>query len=306
MTYDELKQAILEGTVAVRLDYLPANYKTFSIVFHKKHLAETVIQAVVGEPVSIVDPLTEHQSDVVKAMESSVWFDIYTKDTEGRVYTLDMQRTYWKMRNRNRSVYYAAKEVANQEADKSRYENLKQVSIVFIYEENTTPDRPAVAEVKLCDTQSFEVYTDLITLYEVNLNRITPSEAIEPDLITLQGFLGIRSQADLQDFVRSHSNDFAAGLVTAYIEAVTDDALLMKVERSEKYMSKTDFDLLTHAELKGISIGEARGEARGLNLGAKLAGLLLQGVPPAKLAEDFGRPVEEIEDIKRELNLLPV
>jgi len=80
-------------------------------VFYHKDLAETVIRAVVRENVSIVDPLVEHRNDMVKAVESSIWFDVHTKDATERIFALDMHRAYQKTRNRKRSVYYAAKDM---------------------------------------------------------------------------------------------------------------------------------------------------------------------------------------------------
>ena len=124
LLYDRLKAAILTGDITVNTVYLPANFKVFSIVFYHKDLSETVIRAIVNEDVDIVDPLIEHRNDIVKAIENSIWFDVFLKDVTERVFTLDMHRSYWKTRNRNRSVYYGAKELAAQVVLKGKYEKL--------------------------------------------------------------------------------------------------------------------------------------------------------------------------------------
>jgi hypothetical protein len=98
-SYTRLKAAIFEGEATINKAYLPANAKIFSIMFLNKLLAETVIHAVVGEKISIFDPLVEHRGDLLKAINATIWFDVYLKDENSRVFTLDMQRAYLKTRN---------------------------------------------------------------------------------------------------------------------------------------------------------------------------------------------------------------
>ena len=57
-----------------------------------------------------------------------------------------------------------------------KYEKLYQVSITFVIENNTTPHVPPVAKIQFTDVNTKEIYTDLVTLYEINLNRITGSD----------------------------------------------------------------------------------------------------------------------------------
>ena len=103
--YDILKSEILRGRISVDKFYLPTNSKVFNLIFHKKDIAETAIRAVMGEDICILDPLVEHDSDVIKAIESRIRTDVFCKGTDGSIYTLDMQRTYEKKRNRNRMIY---------------------------------------------------------------------------------------------------------------------------------------------------------------------------------------------------------
>jgi len=167
--YDRLKTAVIAGDITVNSIYLPANNKVFSIMFIHKDLSETVIRAIIGEDITIIDPLIEHRNDIIKAIESSIRVDVFLKDEGSRIYTLDMQRFYLKKRNRNRNVYYGAKELSAQEVTDCRYEKLKQVSITFIFENNTTPNVPAVAKIQLTDINTKQIYTDLLTLYKGRL-----------------------------------------------------------------------------------------------------------------------------------------
>ena len=253
--YKKLKTAILTKSILVNADYLPANSKIFTIMFYNRDLAETTIRAVIGENVCIIDPLVEHRNDILKAIESCIWIDVFLKSIENNIYTLDMQRSYFKKRNRNRKIYYAAKELSSQEVKDMRYEHLKQVSITFIYEKNTTPSALPIAKIQFTDVNTKEIYSDLLTLYEVNLNKITDEANVNEDLLILKAFLSITCHEELCEFVNRFDTVFSKQLVTEYINAVTDDALLLKVEGSEKFMFKLTAERLYEERIEGREEG---------------------------------------------------
>ena len=291
--YNNFKSAILTGSINVKPDYLPANSKIFSIMFYHKDLAETAIRAVADEDISIVDPLVEHRNDILKAIESSIWIDVYLKSIDDKIYTLDMQRSYFKKRNRNCKIYYAAKELSAQVVKDMRYEHLKQVSITFIYEENTTPNALPVVKVQFANVDTKEIYSDLMTLYEVNLNKITDETKLNEDLLILKAFLSITSQKDLCDFVNSYDTIFAKRLVPEYINAVTDDALLVKVEGSEKFMFKLTEERLYEERLEGREEGIKKGREEEKEEAARE--MFADGLTVEKIAKYVKRPVEWVE-----------
>jgi hypothetical protein len=256
--YYRLKLAITDGEITVNYAYLPSNAKIFSIMFLNKFLTETAICAIIGEDISIVDPLVEHRNDILKAIHASIWLDVYVKDETARVFTLDMQRTYLKTRSRNRNVYYGAKELASQNVEDGRYEKLKQVSITFIFEKNTTPGVPPIAKVQFADVNTHEIYTDLVTLYEVNLNIISPEQGHPDDLLILQKFLLIQSQNDLLAFVQEYDTVFSRQLVVEYMNAILDDSVLLQVGGSEKFMIKLTEDLLREERAEGKLEGDRK------------------------------------------------
>ena len=264
--YDRLKTAIVAGEITVNTVYLPANSKVFSIMFYHKDLSETVIRAVIGEDISIIDPLVEHRKDILKAIESSIRVDVYLRDTAERIITLDMQRYYLKKRNRNRNVYYGAKELAGQEVTDCRYEKLRQVSIIFIFEKNTTPQVPPVAKIQFTDVATKEIYTDLITLYEINVNIISDAgdQNLPEDLVVLKSFLSIKTHDGLRRFVDTYDTTFSRRLVTEYMNAIIDDALLLKIEGSEKFMMKLSEEVLLEEREEGRVEGRLEGEIRRL------------------------------------------
>ena len=291
--YDKLKAAILTGSISINLNYLPANSKIFTIMFYHKDLAETAIRAVVGEDIQIADPLVEHRNDIFKAIESCIWIDVFLKSIDNSIYTLDMQRSYFKKRNRNRKIYYGAKELAAQVVKNMRYEHLKQVSITFIYEENTTLSALPVVKVQFANTDTKEIYSELMTLYEVNLNKITDETKPNEDLLILKAFLSITGQKGLCDFVSRYDTVFTKRLVTEYVNAVTDDALLFKVEGSEKFMFKLTAERLHEERIEGREEGREEGlEIAHLETAREM---LADGFPIEKIAKYIKMPVEWVE-----------
>jgi hypothetical protein len=207
-----------------------------------------------------------------------------------RIFTLDMQRTYFKKRIRNRSIYYSAKELASQEVKDGRYERLKQVNIIFILEENTTPGTKPITVVRYMDIDSNEVYSDLSTLYEVNLNRITAGEGLPENLEILKGYLSIKNHDDLCSFVNTYDTEFSRRLVTEYMNAIVSDVILLKVARSEKFMLKLTEDILQEehedGRQEGIEIGEQKGAV------VKLVGQIIKKLNKSKTRQQI---IDELE-----------
>jgi hypothetical protein len=264
LLYGRLKAAVIAGDITVNTVYIPANDRVFSIMFYNRDLSEAVIRAVVGENITIIDPLAEHRNNILKAIESSIRVDVFLKDEDARIFTLDMQRYYLKKRNRNRNVYYGAKELAGQDVDDCRYERLRQVSITFIFENNTTPNIPPVSKVQFTDVSTNEIYTDLITLYEVNLNKITGvGQKLPEDLVILKAFLTIKTHVDLCAFVNTYDTKFSRRLITEYMHAILSDELLLQIEGSEKFMLKLSEDVLLEEREEGRVEGRVEGKVEG-------------------------------------------
>ena len=172
-----------------------------------------------------------------------------------------------------------------------RYEHLKQVSITFIYEKNTTPNAPPLAKVRFTDVNTNEIYSDLLTLYEVNLNKITDETKPNEDLLILKAFLSITCHGGLCDFVNRFDTIFAKRLATEYINAVTDDALLLKVGGSEKFMFKLTAERLYEERIEG------REEGRIENRIETAREMFADGFDVEKIAKYVKMPVEWVSKV---------
>jgi hypothetical protein len=200
-----------------------------------------------------------------------------------------MQRSYLKTRSRNRNVYYGAKELAGQTVKDCRYEKLNQVSITFIFENNTTPNVPAIAKIQFTDVNTKEIYTDLITLYEVNLNIINQKSELAEELVTLKNFLSIKNHEELCAFVKTHETEFAKRLVTEYMNAISDDKTLLEVEGAEKFMFKLSEEVLLEEREEG--------REEGLLTSPKIIKLFLSGNNPEAISKSLMIPVESVRKV---------
>ena len=102
-------------------------------------------------------------------------------------------------------------------------------------------------------------------MYEVNLNRITGKEENVPEeIVILKDFLTIKTHASLCGFINRHDTAFSRRLAVEYMHAIQDDALLLKVEGSEKFMYKLSDEVLLEEREEGRQEGLQEGIIKNL------------------------------------------
>jgi hypothetical protein len=120
-----------------------------------------------------------------------------------------------------------------------------------------------VAKIQFTDVNTKEIYTDLVTLYEVNLNAEDKGRALPEDLAILRSYLSIKTREDLCSFVNTYDTRFSRRLVTEYMHTILDDKLLLEIEGSEKFMTKLSEDLLLEEREEGRQEGLEEGRQEG-------------------------------------------
>lgn len=84
--------------------YLPKSDVVFTVMFLNKELCEKTLNAILEEKIELIDIVAESKNDLHEAALNSIYFDIKTRATNGRIITLDLQRQYLNDRVRNRTV----------------------------------------------------------------------------------------------------------------------------------------------------------------------------------------------------------
>ena len=216
-------------------NYLPKSDVVFTVMFLKKELCEKTLETIVGEHIELVDIAAEYKNDLHKAALNSIYFDIKTRAVDGRIVTLDLQRVYSKDRIRNRTIYYACREIAFQKVDKSKYENLKSVIVTFLLTEAPLKHTTFNRKIKLIEETTGKVYSDLLTIHEINIKHISKKHSQE--LQILKHFFEIDTEKKYQKFVSSYAQtQLGALLLKIYDETVSDPSILDCLSEEDKYM----------------------------------------------------------------------
>ena len=238
--------------------YLPKSDVVFTVMFLNRELCEKTLEAIIGEHIELVDIVAEYKNDLHKAALNSIYFDIKTRAVDGRIVTLDLQRVYSKERITSRTVYYACREVAAQKVEHSAYEDLKSVVVTFILTEAPLKHTKFNRKIKLIDETTKEVYSDLMTIHEVNIRHISKQHSQE--LQILRSFFEIETETQYQKFISSYGQT-ALGklLLQEYEAAVSNSDVLDDLSKEDKYM----LHLTEEERLLEQRKGEQRGKEEG-------------------------------------------
>ena len=291
--------------------YLPKSDVVFTVMFLNKELCERTLQAILGESIELVDIVAESKNDMHKAALNAIYFDIKTKAVDRRIVTLDLQRKYIKDRVRNRTVYYACREISSQEVKHGKYENLKNVIITFLLTEASLKHTSDDSCIVLKNNVTNELYTSILTIHEVNIKHIDDKNAEE--LQILKQFFEIENQSDFDKFSHDYGNtDYGKLLLNSYIETIREDTLLDSLEKEDKYMIRlTDEERLQEREegrQEGIEQGKKQGMEQGRKQGMEQGeknkaleialNLLSRNMPLFDISQITGLSEKEIQQLK--------
>ena len=141
-------------------------------------------------------------------------------------------------------MYYACRAISTQEVKDMAYEDLNPVNISFMLTDHN--EKKAVRRIKLCDTDTFEVYDDLIEITLVHIPAVIRSTDRKSDLYLFARFFVISSQDDADKFVNEfESTDLGKELIAMYNNAVANANNLARIEASPYFTGR-----LTEAQLE--------------------------------------------------------
>ena len=277
------------------IKYLPKADVVFTVMFLNKELCEKTLQIILGENIKLVDIVAESKNDLHKAALNAIYFDIKTRAADGRIVTLDLQRKYIKDRVRKRTVYYACREISSQEVKQGKYENLKNVVVTFLLTEASLKNTKDNRCVLLKDSDSGEIYSDILSIHEVNIQHIGNNHTKE--MQTLRAFFEIENQEDFNNFSELYGNTpYGKLLLDSYIEATRNNTLLDSLSKEDKYMIRlTDEERLEERE-EGREEGRKEGRKE---TSIKIALNLLEiGISLTAIAQATGLSEEEIKSLQ--------
>jgi predicted transposase/invertase (TIGR01784 family) len=225
--------------------FCPANDVVFGVMFGKHDLFCRLIQAVTGDKIELEgDPHTQATLREDDAMLNVIKFDTFAPTLNKKFYSADMQRSYKESRQERRTVYYACRSVSTQNVDDMAYEDLNPVHISFILTSHKD-DKP-IRHVKLCDTETHEIFDDLLELTLVYIPTILVTGDKNSDLYILARFFKITSQKKADEFVKEFgAHELGRELILMYNNAVANAHELQQIENRPYFIGR-----LTEAQLE--------------------------------------------------------
>ncbi len=284
----------MNGKIPFREDFPPRNDVVFSILFGDKDLFSELILSVTERRIQFDKVISQATVEPDDVEHRSIRFDTYAHKND-TIYGADLQNTYSEILIKNRTVYYACMTIGKQIVKKGRYEDLNRVIVSFIMTKkaNNTP----VEVIRLRNEQG-EVYTDLLTLYNVYVPTVNQAENVNERLRIFSKFFSVSSREEMEDFVtRFSENALAVRLINAYSKAVLRGDLNEIIRKEYFDMKITEQDIkeaVAEAEARGEARGEADGEKRGFL--KALVGLVKDGLLTiTQAAERANMTVEDFE-----------
>lgn len=226
--------------------YCPAQDEVFSTVFSNRELFNELLNTVLREdgkePVEVYQPKCQYTINRENTHNSSIKFDIFARYKKDKLYSMDMQGTFQAKRVRNRLTYQLCKSIDSEVVVDNMYEDLRHVCVTFIMSKEDSDSNP-VSCYQLCNNQSKEAYTDLLTIYEVyvlQVDKLSDSSKLRMFL----KFLAIETEEDAENFCKEFEKEpFADNLVQPYNSALIDKTSINKITRSSRYKNKRDSEV---------------------------------------------------------------
>ena len=247
--------------------FCPSHDVVFAVMFENKALFTRLCSAVNGENITIVgEPYSQAAIRDRSVLLNSIRFDVMAYSDKMQMFTLDMQRRYFKGRQERRGVYYICRAVSKQEVVKMKYEKLHPVHIAFILTEDTNAQE-GVRRVGLCYLDTGELYDDLVTLVLVSVPAvINKGDARkDDDLYVFSRFFAISSEAEAAVFTAEYAtNDLAKELCSMYDNTVADKQNLTDIEENSYFTGRLTEAQLAEERAEAEARGEAKGKAEGI------------------------------------------
>ena len=131
-------------------------------------------------------------------------------------------------------------------------------------------DDKAIRHVRLCDTETHEVFDDLITLTQVYIPTVLKTYDKNNDLYIFARFFKISSQKKADAFVKKFgAHDLGKELILVYNSAVANTQDLRQIESRPYFLGRLTEAQLEEERQKARKKGEETGRKKGREEGRK-------------------------------------
>ena len=288
-------------------EYLPKNDTIFSIMFSDKTLFAALFAALIGESIEPTEVLSQASIVSENIDQQGIRLDTYGMDSNGRSFSADMQNKYFRKYVANRTIFYASKLISRQTVTDYKYEELKQVAVSFIL---TSKEKSPPVEIVRMYNQNNELYSDLITLYNVYVPTAihAADNEVDPVVKMFSIFFAITTQEELDRFSETYREDPLANLILRKYGEAINHPHLDEIARKEYFQMKSyeqlHMELLEEKENMKAEAEQVKAEAEQVKaeaeqVKAEKAQLVAQQIAIAEALYAAGKTPEQIAEIMR-------
>ena len=187
---------------------LPTVDFCFKELMHNENVRKGIIAAILNVSLEEVEDTTLMPTILRKESEDDKYgiLDVKVKMKSGILIDFEMQVIYYDCWEK-RTIYYLSKMYTEQLKAGEDYDKLQkciQVSIldhVLIRE-----DDKYYRCISFCDTETGEIYSDMLEMHILELPKLPPEQQNETDLMQWMRFLGGKNREDLKRMAEKNSN----------------------------------------------------------------------------------------------------
>ena len=231
--------------------------------------------------------------------------DVRVKLKDGTQIDLEMQVDFFDFWA-NRSIFYLSKMYTSQIKSGESYDQLKKCIHVSILSDTYFPnDNRYYRQIAFCDTQTGEIYSDLMEMHILELSKLPPEDKNEDGIILWMRFLGGKCK---EDFEKMAEKDVYIGEAYELLKNLSaDEKKRIEYEYREKCIRDHNMMMQT-ATRRGLEAGMQEGLQKGIQKGIQkgkselIVNMNTAGYPISEIAKIANLSEKQVEEILRANN----
>ena len=205
----------------------------------------------------------------------------------------------------NRVLFYLSKIYSGQIRKGEEYDRLHRCIHVGILDFiHFSQDKKCFRKLAFCDVETGEQYTDLMEMYVLELQKLSPEDLNEKGIIRWMRFLGGKSRKEFEDMAKK--DEYIEEAYNELKKLSLDEQKRLEYELRQKAVRDHNM-MMKSAEKRGLEIGEKRGEKRGIEIGKRqgeqlalkriIERQLENGKTEKETADLLGMDIQEVREL---------
>jgi hypothetical protein len=292
--------------------FRPCNDVVFSIMFGNKKFYSLLVESIIGAKIDVQgEPMSQATKFEKDVLTKTIRFDVLAQtEPNGKLYSLDMQRRYYRQSIEYRASYYGMRVISRQNVDDMKYNSIYPVHVIFIFAKDSIDPLDSFT---IQSTKTHRLFADrLFEVTFVSVPAVLNSEKFDKfsDLYIFSSFFGIASQEEADQFsLKYGENILGKELIALYNKTTTNHEELEATEKSEYFSRKLTEEEIQEAAKYWVDIivddkvAEAKAEAKAEAMAeAKAEANAEVERIKAEVSKLYGLPFEKVLEAAKKLD----